>query len=238
MMFPIAAQQVLAQQNILASSEYAWTKQKWLPQVDKQFEKIESSLGRMSEAQLLLRIKKPLAANPQASSLFDRGTAGYLLRMKFKNSRGENAISEVLRQFPLTSTPDSYRFARLKFLIIARQSRHQELRSLGIRLARKNSKDYDVRYLLTNLLKPEMNQADKKLALQNLQEMTRLQPNRPSLFSLRGKVYYRLWLVSRSQSDRNNSISSYKRYLQIAHKHDPFRFQAQRLVTQLQTYRP
>lgn len=90
-----------------------------------------------------------------------------------------------------------------------------------------------MRYLLTNLLRPESNTSDKELAFQNLREMARLQPNRPSLYSITGSVYFRLWLAGRDEVDRQRASAAYNRYLQLTPRSDLFRAQAQRLIDML-----
>lgn len=213
---------------------YLWTVEKWTPKADAPFATQESLLQKASQPQLSSIASKQLAVTPQPVEIYRMGLAGYLLRMKYKDSKGEAAMQKAFNAMQQIKPSQSYHFTRLRFLLTARRGRYQELRAVGVRLAQRTPKDYDVRYLLVNLLRPEMSPQDKTLAFQLVEEMEKIQPNRPSLQSIQGGVYYRLWLKNRDKNNRQLSLTKYKRFLQLAPPDDSFRPQAQRIIAQLE----
>ena len=216
------------------SPSYLWAVEKWTPQADVPFAAQEVILRKASQVQLVQVTSTQLTTAPKSEEIYRLGLAGYLLRMKFKDSEGEAAIQQAFNAMQQIKPSKSYRFARLRFLLTARRGRYPELRKVGVRLARKDPQDYDVRYLLVNLLRPEMSPQDKNLAFQLIDEMKKIQPNRPSLQSIEGGVYYRLWLKNRDENNRRLTLVKYKRFLQLAPQSDSFRPQAQRIIAQLE----
>ena len=216
------------------SPYYQWTVEKWDKTTDAPFAKQTASLRKASQPQLLNVVSAPLPASPEPLQIYRIGAAGYFLNMKFKNPKGEAAMRQALRAMEQLKPPNSYNFTRLRFLLTARRGRFQELKAVGVKLAQRDPNDYDVRYLLVNLLRPELNAEDKKLALHLLDEMKQIEPDRPSLQSVEGGVYFRLWLKNRDEGNRKLALAKYRRFLQVAPPDNSFRPQAELIIAQLE----
>lgn len=174
-----------------------------------------------------------LSSPPKPAMWFSYGTAAYLSTTKWKR----DATNDLVRAADWSTrivSPPTPTYARLQFLLSTRGLPRPELKDIGLRLARRDAKDYDVRYYLCKSLVPDRIPANKALALRLCDEMQSLSPKRPSAYSARGSVYFRCWLARKEEKDRKGALSAYKHYLQLAPATDEFRSQAQRLITMLQ----
>lgn len=207
---------------------------------DAPFARERKLLENASVAQLEVLLHKgrawPSNFIPLPLDWFRYGTATYVLTTKWKHDV-QNDLMHAIAWSGRISAPATPTFARLQFLLQARGIPHPDFKSIGLRLAQRDPRDYDVRYYLCNSLMPDQIPANKPLALRLCDQMQRLAPNRPSAYSAQGSIYFRCWLARRSGTDRQKSITAYNRFLQLASKNDPFRPQAQRLIAMMNAKR-
>jgi hypothetical protein len=225
---------VAVAQTQIPSLPPAWTLAKWDDAKDLPFKKARAALEVAPRASLqnIIKAKSGRLSGADSVELFRFALAGHLLSNKFRDSP-KFSFDPCLVEMQKRPADQSYNFSRMRYILLLRRSRSYELKNLGLRLCRRDAKDYDVRYLLCSILKPEQNVADKKLAFSLLGQMKALQPQRPSLYSLGGSVHLRLWLQNKSASERSASLALYRKFLQVAPPNDPFRPQAQRLIGML-----
>ena len=87
---------------------------------------------------------------------------------------------------------------------------------------------------MIDTLNIETSTKDRKQAIGYAQDLVRLSPKRPSAHASVGWVYFRSWMVSKTQYDANKAITGYRKYLQLAPKKDNFRKQAERIIKEIQ----
>lgn len=228
---------IFAQNAPTVAPSYQWTTEKWSGD-DAPYTATRRALEGASQQELKTHIAKtaPVLAkpNPAAKTVFLYGYAAYLLATKLHTPDSEQPLAAALRAMERSKSPDTYNYARLHFLLVARRGPFAPLRDVGIRLAQKDASDYDVRYYLNNLLKPGVKNEDKVLALRLCQQMIQLDPKRPSAHAALGWTYFRSWLTGKKPDDAEKSIAAYRKYLQLAPANDTFRPQAQSIIAMMQ----
>jgi len=149
----------------------------------------------------------------------------------------ERAVPSAALALATVPSPRAYEFARLRFLLESKQFPSPRLRGVGERLAKRDPKDYAVKYRLVKVLDPGLSAQQKQQALRHARDLVRLQPRRASAHASLASVYYRTWLVGKGQSDGNSAIAAYRKYLQLAPAKDSFRKQAQQIIKMIQQER-
>ncbi len=218
---------------------YAWTKSKLLPD-SPVTRATRSAVDGASAAQLEKKIdvlRKEVADDKStAAERFEYASTAYRLVIKHKKPKLESDLLEARRAMQNSPVSSEVSHLRIRFLIAARQDAFAptELTKLGIALADKDSTDYDVRYYTCKLLKPDLRPDEKQIGVKLCQEMAKIAPNRSSLHSMWGSIYFRSWLKSHSKSDAEKGIVAYQKFLQLAPAADPFRPQAKQYITMMQ----
>ncbi len=132
-------------------------------------------------------------------------------------------IEQALQRAASVSPPRNYEYARLRFLAIARNSPYHNLKPVGERLVRRNPQDHEVRFYLVELLDPGLHSEEKQSALMHARFLAQALPEKPTVHSLLGSVYWRIWLKSKSPADADKAIAGYRKFLQTAPPNHPFR---------------
>lgn len=145
----------------------------------------------------------------------------------------EAELAQAYQRLAREASPRTYEYARLRFLIEARSLPRRQLLNVGRRLLSEGSDDFEVKFRLIEILRPGLSASEKQEALSYAADLIHQQPERPSVYTTLGGIYYRSWLVSKSSQDKNSAIAAYNRYLGLATSNDEFRLQAQRLVQQM-----
>lgn len=230
------ATNVWAQQNISppsaqwSANEWTWTKEKWDGD-EKPYKKARLEIDRAIQEgrdldTLLEKYKKNASKNATDPLLqFRWAYSAY----KSAAKAGNNAAAKLQGvEFALkrANSPQTYEYARLRFLVVARTTPYHRLKEVGERLLKRNSKDDEVKFYLVSVLDPGLYASEKAQALQLAQELIRSQPKRPSSYSVLANTYLAIWSKSKSPDDAHKAISAYRQFLQVAPKDHPFRKQA------------
>ncbi len=134
------------------------------------------------------------------------------------------------------SSPPSYEFTRIRFLIDAQYGGEPELVAVGKRLLRRNPKDYDVQYYLVEAFKPWKSEAEKQEALSYAQDLIRKNPNKPSAYGALGDVYHACWVVKRQPTDAEKAITAYEQYLRLAPLNYESRPATEKIIQRMRSY--
>lgn len=219
---------------------YSWMEAKWSASEDNPFRASRQLLESSPKQALQTFVREVRQSSLQGKDrqqVYRAALAGYLLANKFRDNLGDSVADKSLIEMERRPYGASYNYSRIHYILLLRRHRVFELKPLGLRLCQQDARDYDVRYLLCTILRPEQKPEDKKLALRLLDQMKKLQPQRASLYSLAANVHFRLWLQSKNTHERDLALAGYRKYLQLAPNVDPFRPQAQRLIAMMNANR-
>ncbi len=122
----------------------------------------------------------------------------------------------IVQAMDKAPAPRSYQFARLRFLLMTLRYNHAELRDVGLRLLRRDPKDYHVKFLVVQHLSGSRSAAQRQQALELAQEMVREQPKRASAHSILGYVFQRRLFLFGDLSAADKAIAGYQRFLELA----------------------
>lgn len=226
--------------DTLPASTWAWTAESWTRD-DKPYLKIRQNIdkavagGQKPDALLTkyqaLAQKKPY--DPQAQ--FRWAYAAWQARKAVDSyDQQYRRLWRTQRAFARVPSPHVYEYARLRFLVEAWFRRVPQFKGVGERLAHRNSNDYEVKYYLASILDTSPLAEERERALGYAKDVIRLQPKRPSSYSLLGGVYFSSWLKTKNRSDAEKAIAAYQQYLQLASPNAEWRPQAKRLIQILQ----
>lgn len=135
--------------------------------------------------------------------------------------------------FDRVPNPNAYDYIRLEFLYNA-PGTDGKLVPLAKRLLQKNSNDYSVLYVLVDMFDADKTWLTKQEALAYAQKIIALSPGKPESYTPIGGVYYASWLNSKSPVDGTNAVRYYRKYLSLASPNEPFRKQAELLISDIE----
>ncbi len=138
--------------------------------------------------------------------------------------------------FKEAPSPQSYEYARLRFLVSAHYSPNFHLQSIGERLLRHNYEDNDVKYYLIQCYRPWQSPLEKDKALTLANDMVRSEPNRPGSYSALGGIYFSSWIVNRRKEDADQAITAYQEYLHYAPTNFEWRKQAEKTIQYIRSH--
>ena len=159
--------------------------------------------------------------------------AASLLKDRMGIVEGQQRLSYLSKAIEDNDFPHTYSFVRLAFLCGSYCFPNPDFKSVGIRLLARNSKDYSVKYALTELLGASSNPIERTKALKYAGELIREYPERYSVYSRLAGVYYSRWTYSHARSDADNAIAGYKKYLEVAPSNDEYRSIAKMWIDKL-----
>lgn len=221
------------------SNQDSWMKKEWIEpeqpfqNLRLQIEKVFQKKSQKNWRSFITRLKSDADKSPQSkTALFKWAYASFL----YSAETGITDFQTFARLQSLLSenfSSGSYQMACLRFLIESRMFASPRLLPIGERLFRRDSRDYDVGYLLINMFNVR-NALQKPQAIRVARQLVKLSPTRRSAQSSLGWVYFRIWLDTHNPKDSATSIAAYRRYLQLAPTNDPFRKRAQDLIKEMQ----
>lgn len=132
------------------------------------------------------------------------------------------------------SSPHTYDYARLRFIIEGYHGYINGLADVGERLAAYDPNDYSVIYALTSVLDSLPGMEMKRKALHYAQTLVQLKPNLPYPYSAVGSVYQRMWEKTHDKSYADKAITGYQKYLEIAPASYTWRPMAERIIKVIQ----
>jgi tetratricopeptide (TPR) repeat protein len=221
-------------------STWAWTREPWTGD-EKPYRRLRAVINTaIAKKQLTAKdlqqykaqaAKKPV--DPQAQ--FRWGYAAYELMLRTANPQAKaQYMKGVVDALSFPASPRTYEYARLRFLLEARNSPDPNLIGLSKRLLQRNPRDSYVKYYSTTLLRPSI-PAERKQAIAHARQMIQRDPKKAKPHSVLGGIYFRSWMTSMSQADANQAIAAYRQYLKLAPPADTFRKSAEANIRMIQT---
>ena len=167
-----------------------------------------------------------------AQAVFNWAYANYIAE-KDPAVQGNIVVSSGV--FAYAASPKTYNYTRIRFLIATRDKPSPQLYSLGERLLRKNNQDYDVQYSLVQCLALAVSKSEMKRAVLLAKSLIRSYPTKPSAYASLGGIYFNAWYTRRNPLDGVAAVTAYQKYLQFAPANDPWRPQAQIMISYIKT---
>lgn len=224
---------------------WAWTKEPWMGRegtyrhirlsTDQAFRK-KLSRARLQQYARYERQAQGKPSDAQAQFRWAYAAFNAALRMPSGSREQQMTFGLVSNALARPKSPRAYEYARLRFLVTAAISPDTRLKTVGRRLVSRNPKDYDVKYLLTDILDPGSNPAEKREALSYAQDLFHLDARRstPGVHAVIGSIYWRSWRRTKTQEDADNAIAAYQRFLQLAPSNHYYRKGAERMISSIQ----
>lgn len=229
-----------SEQKNSTDSKWTWTDEKWNGN-DTPYVKIRQSIDKAIAAgqkpDTLLKkyqvIGKAQPSNPQAQ--FQWAYAAWQARKAVDKYKDQyQKLSPVREVLVKVTSPATYQYVRLRFVIEAWFFPASELKFVGERLIKRNPNDYDVKYYLVSILDTSTSSAEWKTALKYAKDLIRIDSKRSSAYSALGGVYFASWLKTKNKLHGKEAINAYRKYLVIAPKNAEWRAQAERLIKTIQ----
>jgi hypothetical protein len=232
---PLIAQLALSQRT---SSPSSWMTEKWIGD-DKPFaaarENIDSDFSHG-------RITVPYLSKLEAAWNQDERDPLKLFRWAYARYKAQSS-HPALPPTPIPAegdfnevpSPHTYEYTRVRFLSEISLSRHRELMAVGKRMLAHNPNDFDVEYGLSYCFGESMSAEEKQAALAYADHLIQKYPNKPSVYTVKGGVYFSYWIDHRDKQDARDAIYWYQQYLRLAPANDEWRKQAESTVTLLQS---
>jgi tetratricopeptide (TPR) repeat protein len=152
-------------------------------------------------------------------------------KVNFKGqARRLQDIQDALQEAAFANPPRSYEYARLRFLSMVRLAPYNKLKVVGKRLVDENPKDYEVRFFYVAVLDAGLSIQDEKESLQHANALIKALPKKPTVYSLMGEVYYKIWLRTSNPSDADKAIAYYKKFMAMAPKDHAFQEGARKQI--------
>ena len=151
-----------------------------------------------------------------------------------ERNRKFREVGLILPQVPF---PKTYEYARMRYLLQMESDPYSTyMRTLGKRLALRDPNDYLVKYNLIGTLIPRRYPQEKQLGLRYIQDLIRIDRNRaiPNVYLAEGRIYYSAFLGTKSQSDGNNAITAYRKYLRLTRPDNPYQRNATFMIKIIQ----
>lgn len=221
-----------------AKHYFDWTTEPWTG-TDVAFVKIRQQINAMVTAKkltdsFLASARAAAMKNPQDAKLqFRWGYAVYQSpRANLRLDNESAMVREVNQMLRRPKSPQSYQYARLRFLLGMWRQTDIRLIDVGRRLLRRNPNDLDVKGNLVSLLAVGT-ESEKQEALQAAQELVKTHPSASSYYSL-GFVYQIRWNTSHNPVDVDKSIAAWRKLLQLTSTKGPYRSDVEEVIRVLE----
>ena len=130
------------------------------------------------------------------------------------------------------SSPHTYNYSRLRFLIESWIRPDIRLKPLGERLAQRDPKDFSVVYHFIQVMQSSYTPQNENESLAYAHELVRWHPEMSSSYSALGGVHLTAFDHNKKHghADAVQAIAAYQQYLRLAPGDDPWRAQAETLI--------
>ena len=211
-----------------------WTEEQFKGN-NKLFREIRLAIRRINKTPGALKKRVPAFRQQAQSKPYDavaqfRWVCADWVEHNYRNSpliEWRNALARPL-------SPQSYDYARLRFLITAENARtmgkyasDERLKHVGERLMKIDPKDELVFYLLRQIKKTSRSLKDKWDNVRYAQNLVKAKPKDANAQAILGGAYLDLWMMTKQRSYGNMAIAQYNKYLMLAPKSASFREDAQ-----------
>jgi hypothetical protein len=218
---------------------FGWIKEKWTSN-DKPYlalrtlidKEVNARKNRPDRLQVLVKQyenhakKRPTKAQDQfawAYSAYQASANGMLIRGGWGTPRD---LSLALSQ---PKSPQSYQFARLRFLIAGWWRPIQELIPLSERLLQRNPKDYETKFYVVKVLSTG-SQTQVRRAVRLAEEMVSERPNKRNSHAALADARWCLFLKTRKKEDGKAAIVAGETYLSMLPKDAPSRAECEDII--------
>ncbi len=222
---------------------FDWTREPWTSsdkpylalrsQIDRQ---IQSSKGQSEKLRVLVNRyeavakKQPLNAQSQfawAYAAYEANPNGYPIKSGWGVPR---ALSLALAS---PSSPRSYQYARLRFLIGGWWRPMSELSGLGERLLKRNPQDYQSQFYLAKLLSVG-SESQTRRAVQMAEQMVNRYPAKRSAHAVLADARWGLFLRTDKRQDGEAALAAGRKYLAMLPPSSPSRAESQSILKSIQ----
>lgn len=234
---PLQAQEKPPTEMMKSSSQWNWTKQKWVKsevpflhlreKIDREFAKSVGKKGVLIIFQEHASQAKKIPNDTKAAFawIYSAYKAQQLDPQFDRKLFTRARMALLLGRYPF----DNSEWARLRFLVESQPFPRSPLTSIGERLLEKYPQDAEVKYQLVRAFSPT-NPVEKQKALKYSQDLIRLEPKRPSYHALLAGIYLKSWLAHKNKTEADKAITAYNQFLLLAPLNHQFRPQAKRTI--------
>jgi len=219
--------------------DWAWASKKWLGD-DKPYQQIRADIDNaiargQDSTSLTADYKKAARQNPgDPQAQFRWGYAAWeSMKTLHQESDKWRIFAGVPEALAETNFPDTYNYARLRFLAEAWRNRTFKLKSAGEKLLNHNPNDYDVKYQQVGILDMTLTPPEEKQALVYIQDLMRVKPDRPNPYSLLGGVHMDAYDKYHHLEDGQQAIAAYQEYIRLALPDDDYSKSVVRMIAAL-----
>lgn len=204
---------------------WKWTTEEWTGD-DAPFAKIRDEVkevkdkGKLDKA-YLRKLEEDANQKPEdAKSQFRWGYAMFEAPYAGINlhSGPYSDYYSVVRALGRPKSPQSYLYARLRFILMSMEYQYAPLKKLGIRLLERNPEDTPVKSYLIPYLGDLRDTEERKLALKYIQELIAKHPQWAGAYALLGSYYQTSILRYKEIAAADKSIAAYQKYISLLPK--------------------
>ena len=209
-----------------------WTAEPWTGD-EKPFLRIRQNIDRQVKAgkkpTALLKAYRAAALKNMgdAQAQFRWAYAAFTAYQKFQKGQNVNEITKgVAEALERPRSPKSYQYARMRAIFTLWNTEYQQrhwshLRKAAMRMAKRNPKDYSLKYIFVqDFLQHKETSA---LGLQWAKEYRKAFPRKPAGLFLLGRVYEGQFGIEGSEAKSKVAISYFQKYLKMAPSNDLYR---------------
>ncbi len=124
-------------------------------------------------------------------------------------------LSNVAMALSRPASPNTYEYARLRFIVTVRWRPYLQLKPLGIRLLKRNPEEYQVKRGLINLLVVG-SKSERQQAVTYGQQLVRAYPNRAGSYASLGWAYDIMFNKQKEASTGDKAIADYRKFIVLS----------------------
>lgn len=227
------------------SNHFEWTSEEWRGN-NKPYQTARDQINQALASQptsgkaLLAKYQSVAKAHPGNPLALFRWAYLSLRLAPTPQSVGEDGLDLIRDAFARPSSPHTYDYTRLRYLLYQHSSPDQRLISLGARLLKHNPDDLSVRYAYLSSLRNSSKLSDRQTALAEIQKIIQQHPKEATPYALLGSIYLMNWVDDKlagrpKKANADLCIAAYQQYLNHAPASDPFRKNAQDEIAWVQS---
>lgn len=199
-------------------TEWQWVKQPWKGNSASYIRinrRISAAFANKSRIEAVTQEYRKIAEDNPTDPLavYAWGYAAYAARPLDSPTLGRD-IQKIALALSLPQFPDTYEYARLRFVTTANWRPYLQLKPLGNRLLQRNLKDYYVKQGMIDILAVGP-QAERQRALNYAQQLVQQYPKSATSYAELGWVYDLRFGSSKTTSDGDGAIAAYRKAMTL-----------------------
>jgi tetratricopeptide (TPR) repeat protein len=221
-------------------TDFSWTEGKWTDSDAPYLAVKQELLGKIQSGTSARQIAESLepklsAASPALDRFRYAYAVAYARGMKqWPEAEAQKKGKYAVYLLAAKPFPRAYEYIRLRFFLEVHALPNAKLIPLGKRLLAAKPNDASIQGRYVNLLTFSPRTEDRREAVRVADELLRKNPNVPDNHARLGGAYWGLWQQTRKREDGQKAIAAYQSYLKVAPPTEPFRAEAQRIITTIQ----